>query len=149
MVSLFPRDRCCGHCRICSCAKFCKIHEGNKCIQNFGLQSYEERLLKPGEHERIRLTTFCGFFNGLLLYMEWLFQSAVSLLTYHCVGNQNFDTKENTLTVNSCLWLIKKKLPLYHLGRKTKNKISVVVKKHMNKESYCRKWTALTVTVIA
>jgi len=113
------------------------------------LQSYEERLLKPGEHERIRLTTFCGFFNGLLLYMEWLFQSAVSLLTYHCVGNQNFDTKENTLTVNSCLWLIKKKLPLYHLGRKTKNKISVVVKKHMNKESYCRKWTALTVTVIA
>jgi hypothetical protein len=51
----------------------------------------------------------------------------VSLLTYHCVGNQNFDTKENILRVNSCLRLItKKKLPLYHVGKKTKNKITVI-----------------------
>jgi hypothetical protein len=63
--------------------------------------------------------------------MEWLFKSSVSLLTCHCVGNQNFDTKENIMTVNSCLRLTTRKLPLYHLGRKTKNKISVIVKKNV------------------
>ena len=56
---------------------FVKIHEGDKYIQNFSLQSCEEGLPKSGEHGRIRLTTFCGFFNVLLLYMEWLFKSAL------------------------------------------------------------------------
>jgi hypothetical protein len=41
-----------------------------------------------------------------------------------------------------------KKPTPYDRGRKNKNKLPVIIKKHMDKKSYCRVWTTLTVTGI-